>query len=121
MQPLQIFMFATRDENHVQADKKLCLSLGDSQSDNARSFLCGVLEFFHGNHVEAPHLTLLQLHELWAYTPSDSPKPYVMISTLSLDTIRITNMDMSLARLDYSRITCICIVKINSNELFLLL
>ena len=77
------------------------------------------VEFFHGNHVEAPHLALLQFHELWAYTPC--PKPYVMISTPSLDTIRITNMDMSLARLDYSRITCICIVKINSNELLLLL
>lgn len=76
-------------------------------------------EFFQENHLTAPHLTHLQLHELQTYYPQS--RPHVMIYTPSLDTIAITNMDMSRARLDYSRITCVCIGGITGDQLCLLL
>lgn len=74
--------------------------------------------FFQDHPLEALHLIHLELHQLDTY---HRPQPRAIINAPFLDTIAISNMNMSGSQLDYSRITCVSIVRITGDELLLLL
>ena len=75
-------------------------------------------KFFRGDPLEAPHLTHLQLHQLDVFL---RPQPHILITAPSLDTIAISNINMTGLKLDYSRITRVSTVGISGDGVFLLL
>ncbi len=75
-------------------------------------------KFFQEDPLEAPHLTHLQLHQLDVYL---RPQPHLLITAPSLDSISISNINMSGLKLDYSRITRVSTVGITGDGVFLLL